>query len=230
MSEERRAQLLSLAGRYNLMVVEDDIYAHLSYDRPPPRPLKAMDENHLVVYVDSFSKVLLPGLRIGFIVPPPALREKLLSLIRVHEMCGPPLLQRGLAEFLRRDLFHAHLSHILPVYRKRRNVFIESMERFMPEGVEWTVPRGGYCSWICLPEQGDFAELYHAALSRGVAYTPGEVFLSRPEGRRNLRLCFGAREENVIRDAVSILGETIRDLMKRRFSSSSTYHLVKPIV
>lgn len=230
MSQKRRARLLSLAAEYELMIVEDDINGYLGYDAAPPPPLKANDHNNLVVYLDGFSKVLLPGLRVGFIVPPPALKEKLMSLVRAREMCGPLVLQRTLAEFLRRGLFHEHLKRSLPLYRKRRDALVEALSQAMPEEVDWTVPQGGYCCWVSLPEQGDFDELYRTALSRGVVYTPGEVFLATPTSRRHLRLCFGAHEEGVTREAVLILGDIIKNYMSRPAEPAARSFEPKPIV
>ena len=144
------------------------------------------------------------------------LKEKLLSMFRVRELCAPPFLQRALAEFLRRGLFRRHLKQVLPVYRKRRDALLQALEQAMPEEVVWTVPRGGDCCWVSLPVKGDFSELYRAALSRGVAYTPGEVFLTSPEARRHFRLCFGTQEEKAIREAVFVLGDVIKDITSRQ--------------
>jgi DNA-binding transcriptional MocR family regulator len=229
MSEHRRGQLLALAGEYGLSIVEDDIYGRLSYDGPPPRPLKARDRDNLVVYLDSFSKSLLPGLRVGFVVPPTSLKEKLLSLLRARELGGSPLIQRCLAEFIRRGMLQEHWKRAIPAYRRRRDLLVEALRRSMPEGVEWTHPRGGFCSWVSLPEEGDFSQLYRAAVSRGVAYTPGEVFLTAPDRRRHLRLCFSSEDDTVIREAVSILGELVKN-ESRQASIHGHLQGSKPIV
>ncbi len=230
MSAERRAQLLELAAEYGLTIIEDDIYGLLSYDGRPPQPLKAGDRDDLVVYLDSFSKVLLPGLRVGYIVPPVALKENILSLLRVRELGGPPLLQRAVAEFIRRGFFQEHLKRVVPAYRKKRDVFLDALARSMPEGAQWTSPRGGYCAWVTLPEQGDFDQLYRAALARGVAFTPGEVFLTTSDRRKHLRLCFSSQDAKGIREAVSTLGGVIKELTTRRSVASSRSGLPKPIV
>ena len=229
-SAQRRADLLALAREYGLTILEDDIYNRLSYGETPPSALKAEDTEDLVIYFDGFSKSLLPGLRIGFVLLPPALKEKVLSLLQVREICGPPLLQRALGEFLRRGGYRDHLRRVLPVYERRRDALLEMLEETMPEGVEWTTPQGGYCSWVSLPPEGHFDELYRTALDRGVAYTPGEVFLASPESRRHARLCFGAREEGEIREAVSILAGTIKDLIASRPTAASRSQDLKAIV
>jgi 2-aminoadipate transaminase len=230
MSEVRRSRLLTLAAKYGLMIVEDDIYGRLAYDAPTVRPLKAADDHNLVVYLDSFSKVLLPGLRIGFMVPPPSLKENMLSLLRARELCVSSLLQRALAEFLRRGFFQEHLERVLPVYRKKRDVLLEALAEFMPEEVTWTSPQGGFSVWISLPESSDFEALYRTALARGVAYTPGEVFLATPDPGKHLRLCYGAQPEDVIRKAISGLSDIVIDLMARQSTRAIRLYGPKPIV
>jgi 2-aminoadipate transaminase len=195
-----------------------------------PLPLKARDTNNLVIYVNSFSKVLLPGLRVGYIVPPAALKEQLLSHLRVRELCAPPLLQRTLAEFLRKGLFKKHLEKVFPVYRKRRDATLAALAELMPEDVRWTMPEGGYCIWVTLPEDVDRTALYREALSRGVAYTPGEVFLAEREKGGHMRLCFASREEKVIREAVSIIATIIKESMGRESTLPSAVLEAKTIV
>ena len=108
--------------------------------------------------------------------------------------------------------------------------FLEALAEAMPEGVQWTSPEGGYCAWVTLPERGDFDPLYRVALSRGVAYTPGEVFLAAPDRRKHLRLCFSSQDESGIEAAVLILGEIISDLAGRQSMPSSRLRVPKPIV
>ena len=230
MSKQRRAGLLSLAEEYGLYILEDDIYGYLDYDRVVPQSLKSADPGNLVIYVNSFSKVLFPGLRVGYIAPPIPLTERLLTHLRVRELCAPPLLQRALAEFLRRGLFTSHLERVLPVYRRRRDATLEALAQFMPQEVQWTNPEGGYCIWVTLPEEVDRTDLYRSALSRGIAYTPGDVFLSEPAKGGHMRLCFASRGESVIRDAVAMLAAIIKESLSRESTLQSAMFEAKTIV
>jgi len=216
MSPRRRDEVLELAERFGLMLIEDDIFHPLAYDGRHPSPLKKDDRNDLVVYLDSFSKTLLPGLRIGYLLAPPPLRDRLAMLLQVDTMGNPPLLQHALAEYLRRGQYTEHLRRVVPQYRERRDATLDALQRSMPPGTTWTKPRGGYCCWVTLPEGGTFDDLSRAALQQGVAYTPGEVFLTRPDDRTHLRICFGGVKPRAIRDAIDTIGKLVAERLERR--------------
>jgi len=228
MSERRRERLLALSHKYHFMILEDDIYGDLRYDIDMIPTLKARAPEQ-VVYLNSFSKVLLPGLRIGFAVPPAFLKEKMMTMIRCRELGGSPLLQQALTEFLRRGLLHKHLELSLPVYKKRRDVLLDTLEKTMPREVSWSVPGGGFCCWVSLPEDGHFEGLYQDAIQRGVAYAPGQVFFAHSGTHQHLRLCFSVQNEQVIRKAVSILGKLVTDYLNRPTFRKAAFEF-KPVV
>ena len=217
-SAEKRTRLLDLAARYDLMIVEDDVYRELAYDEPPPPPLKAGDENDLVVYFSSFSKSLLPGLRTGYMIPPRRLLEPLAAF---HAGCvnsGPEVLQRALAEFIRKEKFDQHLRRVLPVNRERRDAMLAALDAHMPDCVNWTKPAGGVCCWLTMPAETNSSELYRAALQKGIAYTPGEVFLTRPRPTMtSMRVCFASLEPAELDSAIA----TLASLISERLGSSS---------
>ena len=229
-SPQRRRDLLSLAEKYGLLLVEDDIFHPLTYGDSPCDPLKAADTSEQVAYVDSFSKVLLPGLRIGYMVPPPSLKQQLSRSLQIDTLGSPHLLQRALAEFLRRGLFVEHLKRVIPLYRERRNALLEALEHYMPEGVAWTRPEGGLCCWIELPEKGEFGDLYEACLARGILYTPAEVLMAQPTRRSYLRLTFGTEKPREIRHAVRIIAELIKQRLVRSRPNSRSAQSTKPLV
>lgn len=223
LSDERRLAILGLAERYDLYIIEDDVYALLSYDAAPPPALKKLDRHDRVIYISSISKTLAPGLRIGFLVAPTALQSKLAHLKWATELSGSPLIQRALAIYLREGRFKQHLRRVLPIYRNRRDAMIRSLQRHMPKGVSWTVPGGGFCVWICLPDKGHFDDLYPAALQHGIAYSPHEAFFLEPDGNYHIRLCFSADDEINNDNAVAILAQLISErlhtsLLERKIS------------
>ena len=208
MSLARRRALIELAERHGMFIAEDDIYHSLAYDGPPAPTLKSLDRSGLVIYLDGMSKAGMPGLRSGYLVSPPAFRHRLLSMRRAADLCGSAILQRALAEFLRRGGFDRAMETALPVYRSRRDAFLVAMAEFLPPVVTWTEPQGGYCSWVTLPSyDGGF---YEKALAAGVLIAPGEVFLSAPDpGKTHFRVCFGNIAESGIREAVMRLARVI---------------------
>ncbi len=183
-----------------------------------------------MAYVDSFSKVLLPGLRIGYMVPPPSLKQRLSRSLQIDTLGSPHLLQRALSEFLRRGLFVEHLKRVIPLYRERRNALLEALEHFMPEGVAWTRPEGGLCCWIELPEKGEFGDLYEACLARGILYTPAEVLMAQPTRRSYLRLTFGTEKPREIRHAVRIIAQLIKQRLLRSRPNSRSAKSTQPLV
>lgn len=215
MSPVRRQRVLEIARRHRLRVVEDGVYRELSYDASPSAPLKSVDEGSSVVYVDGFSKTLLPGLRIGFVLSPPDLHEKIRDRHRTDQLSGQPLLHKALAEFLAKGRYREHLRRVMPTYRARRDALLDTLEEQMPAEVQWTRPSGGFCCWLTLPEGVSFDGLYAEALSRGIAYTPGEVFRVEPAARTSLRLCFGDLSEQQIRSGIATLAELIGERMGR---------------
>jgi DNA-binding transcriptional MocR family regulator len=211
MSPARRAALLDLAERHELMIVEDDIYGRLTYEGPAAPALKADDRGGRVIYLSSFAKSLMPGLRIGYIVAAPALIRKLVLLRQASDLCSPPLTQRALAVFIEQGWWHAHIKRMLPRYRERRDALLRAMERFFPVNVSWTRPGGGFTCWVTLPAGISVTELYLSAIRRGVAFVPGEVFCAGPSRQPHLRLCFSAESPERLTDAVATLGSLLRE-------------------
>lgn len=230
MSAEKRKQVLSLAKRYGVTIIEDDVYGHLQYDNTELRPLKADDTEDLVIYINSFSKVLLPGLRVGYMIPPESLREPLMSLVRCRELCGPPFLQHALAEFLRRGALHRHLKHVLPKYEARRDTLLDALQDGMPKEIHWSKPTGGFCCWVTLPPQMDLEQLYNQSLHHGVAYTPGSVFFMPARAERHMRVCFGNQDTRSIQKATNTLSKLARDMLHRTSMHTSRRHNSTPVV
>lgn len=211
MSPARRAALLDLAARHELLIVEDDIYGRLGYEGAPPPALKADDRRGHVIYLSSFSKSLMSGLRMGYAVAAPALVRRLVLARQAQDLCSPPLTQRALATFIEEGWLHAHIRRMLPRYRERRDALLRAMERFFPAGVFWTRPQGGFAAWVTLPFGLSVADLYLSAIGRGVAFAPGDVFNAAPDARPHLRLCYGAESPERITEAVTVLGALLRE-------------------
>src|SRR3712207_6424870 len=145
MSAARRQALLRIAARHNLLILEDDIYGFLSYEGRAPSPLMAEDTAGVVIYLTSFSKMLMPGLRIGLLAAPPALLQPLIAAKRLCDLHSPQLTQRALATYLASGAMPAHLRTVRALYRQRRDALVAQLRRAFPAEARWTVPSGGLC-------------------------------------------------------------------------------------
>jgi len=208
-SMEKRRAILELTNRYDCQILEDDIYGLISFDGPPPTTLKAMDTMGRVLYTSGFSKALMPGLRIGYMVVPERYKENLWRLRRSSDLCGAGLHQRALANFLRDGGLKRHMRRIIPVYRQRRTAVMSALSRYMPSSVNWTRPKGGYSTWLTLPRYFPPGELYREALQQGFAFTAGEAYEMDDREHEHLRLCFGNQTEEGIWAGVRLLSDII---------------------
>lgn len=211
LSVERRRRLVQLAHAYDLYIIEDGIYSNLAYDEPPPPPIQTFDDYGRVIYLSSFSKELMPGLRTGYIVATdPWLRKQLLRIRRGTDLCDSVFTQRALAHFLSDGGLKRHLKRTVPVYRERRDTLLDALRKFMPAEVDWTYPYGGFCSWLSLPSYFAPGEFYRTALKHGLAFTPGDAYEMRSGTTEYLRLCFGNQNTAAIRAGVELLSQLIR--------------------
>lgn len=230
LSAERRAALLELVERHRIPLIEDDIYGRLVYEGSAPPALKADDDAGLIVHVSSFSKSALPGVRIGYIVAAPHLLARLAAAKQADDLCSPPLLQRAMALFIQHGWLAAHMRHVLPRYRERRDALITEITRRFPSGLRWTTPRGGFSLWVALPAGASTTELYLAAVERSVAFAPGDVFFAGPAPHPYIRLSFGTQPPDIISESIQALGEVIGAHLNRRSFAAPTRADCVPLV
>lgn len=216
LSPERRRMLLEIAARTGVVVVEDDIYGRLSYEGAPPPALKADDHHSNVIHLGSFSKSLMPGLRMGFMVASTSFLRQAVVARQASDLCSSLLTQRALALFVHHGWHNAHIRRSLPRYRERRDALLRAMEQHFPAGVFWTRPRGGFSCWVALPFGTSVTELYLTAIERGIAFAPGDVFCATPSSRPHLRLSFSTQAPAQLTDAIATLGDLLRERANRR--------------
>ncbi|HEV1996145.1 MAG TPA: PLP-dependent aminotransferase family protein [Candidatus Acidoferrum sp.] len=211
-----RRRLLDLATRHQVPIVEDHIYARLHFRSEPLPSLKSLDRNGIVIHVDSFSKIAFPGLRVGWIVAPETVIDRLRLVKQYTDLHTDQLAQATMAEFVQQGFLEKHVKAMRRVYASRLSVLLDSMERHMPEGVEWTRPEGGMCIWVTLPPGFDASELSVHARERGVLFSPGRYFYVQVPRPNAFRLGFAGVDERKIARGVEILGEELRMEMRSR--------------
>lgn len=207
LSGHRRRQLISLAGRFDVPILEDDYVGDIRYEGHAQPTLKSLDPDGRVIYVSTFSKMLIPGLRVGFVVADGPVYDHLLRSKRGHDLATSNLIQRVLKAYVSVGRYQAHLQRSCSVYRKRRDAMLTALERHMPAGATWLRPKGGLFVWVNLPPDLRASDLLPRACQRGVAFAPGGNFhLDPAEGEACLRLNFASNTEDVIEEGIRRLG------------------------
>jgi 2-aminoadipate transaminase len=210
MSEARRQELVQAARELALPIVEDNPYGDLWFDTPPPAPLAARYPEG-TIYLGSFSKVLAPGLRLGFLVAPPAVFPKLLQAKQAADLHSPGFNQRMVSQVLQGGFLDRHVPTIRALYRRQRDAMLAALEREMQGlDVQWNAPEGGMFLWARLPAGMDAVKLLPQAVERGVAFVPGAPFYADAADARTLRLSFVTASEEEIATGMAALAATIR--------------------
>ncbi len=218
LSSAGRHDLIELAARYALPIVEDDPYGDLCYGSERPEPLAALDialygKLRHVIYLSSFSKIVAPGLRIGWVAAPTGLFHKLAHAKQGLDLHTGSLAQATAFEACHNGLLDDHVPRIRATYRTRRDTLLVALAEQMPPGVRWTHPEGGMFIWLTLPEQIDATELLYAALEQQVAFVPGATFHANGGGTSTLRLNFSHCAPERITEGIRRLGAAIRGML-----------------
>jgi 2-aminoadipate transaminase len=228
LSEGRRHQLVLLADKYGVPIVEDDPYGQLRYEGEHLPPLVVIDRENLrrdegysignVIYLSTFSKTLAPGLRLGWIVAPSDVIAKLVQLKQGADLHTSTFAQVVAYEVAKDNFLDEHVKLIRKVYRERRDIMLESLKKYCPPEVTWTHPQGGLFLWLALPEGMDCNKLFQTALKENVAFVPGDSFYAgngfATEGSRHLRLNFSYGQPEQIREGIRRLSLAIKQQMR----------------
>ena len=224
LSEGRRQELVLLADKYGIPIIEDDPYGQLRFEGEHLTPLVVLDRENLrrdngysignVIYLSTFSKTLAPGLRLGWIVAPPEVITKLVQLKQGADLHTSTFTQIIAYEVARDGFLDEHVKLIRRVYRERRDVMLEALAQSFPPEVTWTRPQGGLFLWVSLPTGMDAQRLFETALKENVAFVPGDSFYApngnADEARRHLRLNFSAAPPEQIREGIRRLGIAVK--------------------
>jgi len=208
---ERRKHLLELAEQYDFLIVEDDPYRFIAFEETDAKPIKTLDAYGRTIYMSSFSKILAPGLRLGWIVAPEPIISKLELVKQAIDLHTPSLTQFIAAEAIRRGVVDRHIPFIKKLYKEKRDAMLEALEEYMPEGVRWTRPIGGFFVWMWMPEGVNSRQLLVKAIKRGVAFVPGDAFYPNGGGENTARLNFSYPSIEEIREAIRRLAEVLRE-------------------
>jgi DNA-binding transcriptional MocR family regulator len=222
---QRRLEILAIAQQAGILVLEDDPYGLLGFDGAVPRAMRADDANG-VIYLGSFSKTIASGLRVGWAVAPHGVREKLVLAAESAVLCPSNFAQLTISEYLSTQPWRQQVKVFRELYRDRRDALLESLQAMMPEGTTWTIPAGGFYSWLTLPNGLDATAMLPRAIAALVAYVPGTGFYVDGQGRQNLRLSYCYPEPDRIREGVRRLAAVVEGELElaNTFGTTSGLH------
>ena len=221
MSGQRRRMLIALADRYNVPILEDDFAGDLRYESRAQPALKALDPGGQVIYISTFSKMLMPALRVGSLVASGPVLGRLLALKRTMDLATSNLMQRALEAYITVGRYQAHLRRACRFYRRRRDVMLDALERFMPTGVQWRKPNGGLFLWLQLPEGCSADELFLQSSKEGVVFAPGSFFFPGQRVKHFLRLNFTIQTSERTLEGIERLGRAIGAYLSSRSDTLS---------
>jgi 2-aminoadipate transaminase len=212
MSLERRRRLVELARQRELLVVEDNPYGLLRFGGEPLPPLYQLDGGDFVIYVGTFSKILSPGIRLGWAVAPPPVMEKIVLGKQASDLCTSTLTQHFVREYFSEGNWREYIADLVEIYRGRRDTMVAALREHFPAQATWTEPEGGLFIWATLPEYIDTSDLLAKALREDVAFVPGQAaYVDESRGRSSMRLNFSGVNDDEIREGVRRIGKAIAE-------------------
>jgi len=219
MPVERKEQLYKLAQRYDIAIIEDDIYGDLSYELPRSRTIKSFDRDGRVLLCSSFSKTIAPGFRVGWAAPG-RYRDLVMHMKYVSTACTATLPQRAVAEFVADGGYERHLRKMRQQYRHSRDVMLGWIEQYFPKGIRASYPQGSFLLWVELPEEIDSVELNNRLEPKAIQIAPGVLFSATGKYRNCIRMNYSEPPSERLENAVKLIGEEIQSLLAEQNSAA----------
>ena len=217
MPEARRIEILNIAKKYEIMVVEDSPYRELRFSGKPQRMLYDLDNGEgNVITLGTFSKIFMPGFRMGWVLAHPMVIDNFVKAKQSTDLCTSAFLQKITVKFFQKNYFDANVKNIVDMYRSKLEVMLGAFEKYMPEGVTWTRPEGGLFLFLTLPEGYDAEELFQIAIEKNVAFVLGTVFFVNGGGKNTMRINFSYMSEEMNIEGVKRLADAIKELYARK--------------
>jgi 2-aminoadipate transaminase len=214
MPESSRKKIVDIANEYDLLIIEDDPYGKLNYDTPHVKPIKAFDDEGRVIYLSTFSKILSPGFRLAWTIASDELARKIEICKQALDLCTNTFTQYIACEFMRQGSLDLHIMKINEMYKPKRDLMMEKMEQYFPEGYVCNKPKGGMFAWVTLPEGIDTEIMFLEAIKHKVAYVHGKAFHVDGGGERSMRLNFSYSTNQQIEEGMKRLGKVIEKKLR----------------
>ncbi len=212
-SKERREGLIEMANKYDVIVIEDNPYGELRYEGERMPSVKSLDTEGRVVFLGTFSKILCPGYRLGWIVASPEILAKYNFAKQGADLQSCTTTQMVAAEFLQANDLDKHIAKIVAMYKSRRDVMLSSLDEFFPKEVTWTRPEGGLFLWLTFPKHVSGRDLAAKAIEKKVAFVPGGAFFPHPGNENFARMNYSAANEEKIKEGIQRLAEALKEVL-----------------
>jgi len=212
MPMERRKELLEVAEKYDLLVIEDDPYSVITFEKMNVEYLKSIDRSGRVVYLSTISKILAPGLRVGWSIGPEPVISKMELVKQAVDLHTPTFPQYIVAEAMNRGVIDSHIPFIKAIYREKRDTILNAFEEYMVEGTKWTKPIGGLFVWTWFPEWVNSRKLLEIAIKNGVVFVPGDSFYPNGGGYNTARINYSFPSKEELIEGVKRLATSLREL------------------
>ncbi len=216
LSLERRKEIYQIADDNDILIIEDNPYGELWFDAglKNMQTIKSLDTNGRVIYTSSFSKIISPGIRLGWAAADKQLIDRFDMAKQMLDVCPSPLIQAAAAELSESGYLDEHINKLRNVYKLRCRAMLDALGEYMPDGVSWTHPKGGFYIWVTLPENADALEMLNTALENNVAYVIGSAFFPDGSGKNTLRLSFSNETEEVIKEGIKRLCSAVKQTLQ----------------
>lgn len=214
MPEFRRIEIIAIAKKYDILILEDSPYRELRFEGKHQKMMYALDNTGQVITLGTFSKIFVPGFRIGWVIADAAVLDKYIVAKQSTDLCTSPFVQKIAAQYLASPDYEINLQKTIAMYKDKKNCMMKAFDDYMPEGVTWTNPEGGLFLFVNLPDYMDSEELFMAALKEKVAFVVGNVFHCDDSGKNTLRINFSYATIEDIDEGIKRLAKSIKKLMK----------------
>jgi 2-aminoadipate transaminase len=209
--ESRRIRIIEIAEKHDLLIVEDSPYREIRFEGESQRLMCQLDWTGRVITLCTFSKILSPGFRVGWVIGNAEILDKIVMAKQTADLCTSPFLQKVIARYIEKGLLEKNLEKTITLYRERRNHMINCFRKYMPENITWTEPQGGLFLFVTLPGDLDSDSIFRKAIEKNVAFVPGSTFFCNNSGSNTMRINFSFSDLKDIEEGVKRLSIVIRE-------------------
>jgi 2-aminoadipate transaminase len=209
--ESRRIKIIEIAEKYDLLILEDSPYREVRFEGESQRMIGELDTTGRVITLCTFSKILSPGFRVGWVIGNPEILDKIVMAKQTADLCTSAFAQKIIARYIEKGLLEKNLKKTIILYGERRNQMIKCLRKYMPENVKWTEPQGGLFLFVTLPVHMDSDTIFKKAVEKNVAFVSGSSFFCNDSGRNTMRLNFSFSKPEVIEEGIKRLAAVITE-------------------